>query len=135
MSQRGFSSISLLIISIILFLGITALLQNNFLSDRQTTFVTEPTSLPTTIPSPNLTPTEKPTTTPIESPIISSKWIWEVLGCGSSVPCSYRVYSTTNPNTYICGGYYDKTSKEGEKQPSPNEDPRITTNFKCTQIE
>ena len=64
--------------------------------------------------------------------VVSTQWIWENLGCGSSAPCSYRVCSTINPKEcYSCVGKYDKLSGEGEKTPEKNENPQTTTNFVC----
>lgn len=96
---------------------------------------------PTLVPSVSKQPIQTPTSTPnvinknITTQPSSQKWIWENLGCGSSVPCSYRVCSSVDAtNCYSCGGHYDKSSPEGEKLPLPEEDPRTTANFICTKI-
>lgn len=96
-----------------------------------------PSLSPTTTTTTTITPTPTPTTTSTsQKNTVEAKqqpaWTWENLGCGSSVPCSYRVCSTTNPeNCYSCRGKYDKLSPEGEKLPEENEDPLTTNNFIC----
>lgn len=96
---------------------------------------------PTLVPSVSKQPIQTPTSTPniinknITTQPSSQKWIWENLGCGSSVPCSYRVCSSVDAtNCYSCGGHYNKLSPEGEKLPTEGEDPRTTTDFTCKPI-
>src|SRR3989338_226935 len=62
-----------------------------------------------------------------------AQWNWEVLGCGSNVPCSYKVCSSPDPIIcYSCVGKYDNVTR-GEKTPSSTTDPRTTTDFVCAK--
>ena len=61
------------------------------------------------------------------------EWNWELLGCGSQAPCSYRVSSSGLTDTYICGGKYNPLSGQGEVTPTPSTDPRTTIDFTCSE--
>jgi len=130
MNQKDYSLIPLMIVLLISFFGTAVILRSNFSTTPSAVLNLNPNSTPIQMPTPIST------TKPSIVPVTSDKWVWENLGCGSSAPCSYRVCSGINPNScYWCQGFYDKSSPEGEKLPTSNENPQTTTNFKCTKID